>query len=66
MGDFTDEHLKKIKEAYASGVLRVQFGDQIVHYKSEVEMRRIIAKIEAELGKKTVMSILPVTFSKGL
>jgi hypothetical protein len=66
MSNFTLEQLQKIKEAYASGVLRVHFGDQIVQYKSEAEMRRIIAKIEAELGKKPVMTRLLVTYGKGL
>jgi hypothetical protein len=63
---FTTTDLDQLRAAYASGVLRVRFGDQEVTYKSEEDMRRTIERIERELyGKKPIKTITP-KFSKGL
>ena len=63
---FNLEQLKKLKEAYATGVLKVKFGDNEVVYKSEAEMRKTIEKLETEIqgAKKPILST--PHFTKGL
>ena len=62
---YTPEHLKKLKEIYASGLLRTKFGDREIIYKSEDELKKAIAQIERELGKQHSYTFTPI-FSKGL
>ena len=46
---FTQAQLDALKDAKAKGVLKVQYHDKIVTYRSIQEIDRIIADIEAEL-----------------
>lgn len=62
---FNKEQLDKLKKAYATGILRVRLGDNLIEYKSEEEMRRTIERIERELGKKR-RTFTQLRFSKGL
>lgn len=62
---YTQAHLKKLKEIYASGILKTKLGDREVWFKSEGELKNAITRIEAELGKKQIMTFAP-TFRKGL
>ena len=48
----TTENLRRIKEAYSSGVLRVQYADRVVWYRSLKEMQEIIFSLEAQLYPK--------------
>ena len=63
---FTVSQLEKLKSAYASGVLKVRFGDQEVIYKSEEEMRRTIEKLSGEINGRPGPRIRPLRASKGL
>lgn len=47
---YTKEHLEKLKAVYASGALRLRYGDVDITYQSMAEMRKAIATIEKELG----------------
>jgi len=62
---YTEAHLKKLKEIYASGILKTKLGDREVWFKSEAELKNTIAKIESELGKQKLRTFAP-TFTKGL
>ena len=46
---FTIEQYGKLKEAYAMGVLSVNYGDKTVTYRSLLEMKQILEDIRAEL-----------------
>ena len=46
---FTVEHYTKLKDAIASGVKSVSYGDKTVTYMSFEEMRKVLAMMEAEL-----------------
>ena len=48
----TTENLRRIKEAYSSGVLRVQYADRVVWCRSLTEMKEIIFSLEARLPQK--------------
>ena len=63
---FTREQLIKLKEAYASGVLRIRLGEQEVMYKTEAEMRKTIERMEAELFARKKPRYVTLTFTKGL
>ena len=63
---FTTEQLEKLKQAYASGALRVRYGEREVVYRSEEELRRAIGRVEKELGKKQTVKIPRSIGSKGL
>jgi hypothetical protein len=63
---FSQSQLDKLKSAYASGVLKVRFGDQEVVYKSEEEMRRTIENLSAEINGRAGPKIKPLRTSKGL
>lgn len=56
MAGFTQAQLDAIKRAYASGVTEVSYDGKTTKYRSLIEMRQIIATIEADLaaqgGKK--------------
>ena len=59
----TTENLRRIKEAYSSGVLRVQYADRVVWYRSLTEMKEIIFSLEAQLyPKKSVAEINMMIF----
>ena len=62
----TVEQLNELKRAYASGALRVRFGDMDITYKSELEMRRTIERVERELGVGAKTRLVTPRFSKGL
>ncbi len=65
--EFTFTQLKKLKAAYASGVLRVRYGDTDVTYQSMAQMKRAIAVIERELGVSTSkIKLTTVEYDKGL
>ena len=62
---FNLNNLNKLKKAYATGILRVRLGDNLIEYKSEDEMRRTIERIERELGKRR-QKFVQLKYSKGL
>jgi hypothetical protein len=64
--EVTTKQLIELKRAYATGALRVRFGDTDITYKSEAEMRRTIERLERELGLLTKPSLMTPRFSKGL
>ena len=65
--EFTLAQLKKLKAAYASGVLRIRYGDTDVTYQSMAQMKRAIAVIEAELGiNKPKIKLTTVEYDRGL
>ena len=67
MVKYTPEQLAKLKAAYASGAMRVRYGDFEVTYQSAHEMAEAISKIERELGiqKQSIRTVTSV-YSKGL
>tara|TARA_B100001964_G_C13702809_1_gene366829 strand:- start:240 stop:437 length:198 start_codon:yes stop_codon:yes gene_type:complete len=59
--------LEKIEAAYESGVLKVQYSDHIVIYRSLDEMERIILKLRASLGLETTsFKSIKIISGKGL
>ena len=62
---FNQDNLNKLKKAYATGILRVRLGDNLIEYKSEEEMRRTIERIERELGKGK-NRFVQLKYNKGL
>ena len=63
----TTENLRRIKEAYSSGVLRVQYADRVVWYRSLKEMQEIIFSLEAQLyPKKQSFKVVKIIGKKGL
>jgi len=62
---FTKKQLSELKKAYASGVLRLQYGDQSIIFKSEVEMRAAIEKMEKEIKNSSSAKLVKLNF-KGL
>lgn len=52
MTAFTSEHLLNLKNAYASGVLKVRNGDDWIEYNSMRELRIAINDIESELANQ--------------
>ena len=63
----TTENLRRIKEAYSSGVLRVQYADRVVWYRSLTEMKEIIFSLEAQLyPKKSSFKTVKIIGTKGL
>ena len=64
---FTEDQLKKLKTAYASGVLRVRYGDTDITYQSMAEMRKAISVLEKELGvNKQKIRLSTVQYDNGL
>ncbi len=51
MAGFTEEQLAALKEAYASGELRVSYGGKTVDYDNAAALARRIAVVEADLNK---------------
>jgi phage-related minor tail protein len=64
--EVTTQQLAELKRAYATGALRVRFGETDITYKSEAEMRRTIDRLERELGVLTKPTLVTPRFSKGL
>jgi hypothetical protein len=63
---FTSEQLKKLKEAYASGILKVQLNETQMQYQDSGQLLKAIRTIEKELRtKKKPMSVVS-KFNKGL
>jgi hypothetical protein len=63
---FTSEQLKKLKEAYASGILKVQLNETQMQYQDSGQLLKAIRTIEKELRtKKKPMSVVS-NFNKGL
>ena len=61
------KQLNSIQKAYASGVLRVQYSDRFVVYRSLEEMEKIIHSLQKKLGiQKTGFNTLKIVSSKGL
>lgn len=50
-GNYTLEDLQKIREAIASGALRVEYNDRVVVYRSMNELKEAEQKIARALGK---------------
>lgn len=50
MTTYNTEHLKNLKDAYASGVLKVRNGDDWIEYNSMRDLRVAIADIESEIA----------------
>lgn len=57
--------LNSLKEAYASGILKIREGDTWVEYNSMKEMRTAIQEAEKSLNKKTPTGTRLVRTGKG-
>ena len=61
------EQLKKLKAAYATGILRVRYADTDITYQSMTEMKRAINQLEKELGVRSgKIKLSTVVYDKGL
>jgi hypothetical protein len=49
---YTQQQLDDLKAAYASGVLTVRHGENMVTYQTMGEMEKAIANIEAQVNAK--------------
>lgn len=59
--------IEKLKNAYATGVLRVRYGDTEITYQTMSEMRKAINSLESELDKgKYSIKLFNKTYEKGL
>ena len=63
---YTVEQLAKLKEAKASGALRVKYGNKEVEYRTMAEIDSAIQDIERELNKEAYKRRRTIKFSKGL
>jgi hypothetical protein len=66
---YTAEQITAMKNALASGVLRVRFADREMEYRSFKEMQAIIDTAEAELAGENGAPVnrqIQVATSKGL
>lgn len=48
---YTDEQLQALRDALATGVTRVKFGEREIEYRTIEELKTAIATIEAEIAK---------------
>lgn len=48
---WTQAHLDALRDARASGALRVKFADREVTYRSDAEMKALEAEMQAEIQK---------------
>ena len=62
----TQNQLKNLKEAYASGVLRVRYADSEVMYQSMNQMKKAINRLEKELGLAPKIKLFTQEYDKGL
>ena len=61
------EQLKKLKAAYATGLLRVRYADTDITYQSMTEMKKAINQLEKELGvRSSKIKLSTVVYDKGL
>ncbi|MBF0342017.1 MAG: hypothetical protein HQL95_13800 [Magnetococcales bacterium] len=60
---FTQTELDELKQAYASGALRVTHADKTVEYGSEIDLLRRIRMVEGELRSSTGQSAPTVSFA---
>lgn len=51
MATYTDQQLQALKDALASGTLRVRFSDREITYRSVDELKAAISTVEIELAK---------------
>lgn len=49
---FTTEQLTALEEAYAQGVLTVEYSDKKVTYRTKKEMAELINEMKVSLGQK--------------
>ncbi len=63
---FTQEDIDKLKEAIAKGVLRVQYQDKMITYRSMSDMLMALRLMEEELGLKKKSSRILAEHDKGL
>lgn len=49
MATYTDQQLQALKDALATGTLRVRFADRDVTYRSVAELKTAIATVQNEL-----------------
>lgn len=57
--------LRDLKEAYYLGASRVKFRERDVTYRSQAEMRRIIAELESSMVIKPRKNTILTTFGRG-
>ena len=50
MATYTDQQLQALKDALASGTLRVRFADREITYRSVEELKAAIATVDRELS----------------
>jgi len=64
---YTEAQRDALREALASGVLTVQYGDKRVTYRSVSELREALAEVEAALARDagTRVRQIRVTTAKG-
>jgi hypothetical protein len=66
---FTDAQIQTLRDALASGVRRVKFGDRELEFRSAEELKIAIAAAEADIaknsGNRTVRQIR-ISTQKGL
>ena len=53
MATYTDQQLQTLKDALASGTLRVRFADREITYRSVDELKAAISAVEIELAKNS-------------
>lgn len=65
---YTQTQLTALEEAFAQGVLEVQYSDKKVTYRSLDEMKQIIETIKKSLGTSNTNQVgsVKMEFSKGL
>lgn len=50
--EYTEAQLQALKNALASGVLTVSFGDRTMTYRSVDELKKAIAQVQGEIDKQ--------------
>ena len=61
------KQLKMLKQAYASGILRVRYGDTEITYQSMVDMKKAISSLERKLGiSSSKIHLFQPEYSSGL
>lgn len=63
---FTAQQLKKLKDAYASGVLKVQINDVLMVYQDSNHLLKAIRTMEKELRTDSKKMSIISKFEKGL
>jgi hypothetical protein len=65
---YTEQQLQALRDALATGVRRVRFGDREIEYRTIDELRAAIAAAEAEIAKDNATAVtrqIRVSTSKG-